>query len=404
MGAVELRDGVFWVGAIDWSSRWFHGFETPRGTTYNAYLIVDETVALVDAVKGPFVDQMFANIAEVVDPSKIGVVVANHVEMDHSSGLAAVLARAPGARLVASGRGVDGLEKHYQSGWTMEAVGTGDEVSLGGRTLRFVEAPMVHWPDSMFTYVPQSRVLLPNDAFGQHFASIERFDDEVWGDPDLMTQARDYFANIVLPYSAQVVKALEVTREHGVEPEIIGPSHGVVWRTHIEDILGAYGGWCSGEAQQRILVVYDSMWGSTEKMAHAIAEGAIAAGVPVSIRRLGADPIATIVGEMMVSKGVLVGGPTLNAGVFPSVAGFLTYVKGLRPRGKVFGAFGSYGWAAVGQRGMREVLEAIDGETLPELAVKFVPTPEELAQCRALGRQAADRVLAAGGEEPSARA
>lgn len=402
MGPVQIADGVFWVGAIDLALRDFHGFETPRGTTYNSYLVVDETVALIDTVKAPFADLMLAQISRIVDPADIELVVANHVEMDHSSGLPAVLARTRSARLVASGKGAEGLEKHYQRGWAIDVVRTGEEIDLGKRRLRFIEAPMVHWPDSMFTYLEEDRVLFSSDAFGQHFASVERFDDQVWDDPDLMVTARDYFANIVLPYSPQVIKAVATIGEQGVDPAIIAPSHGVSWRAHITDILGAYDDWCHGRAEARVLVVYDTMWGSTQQMAEAIAQGVAAGGIHVSVRRLGADPLATIVGEMMMSRAVLVGGPTQNAGMYPRVGGFLTYLKGLRPKGKLWGAFGSYGWAAVGQRAMREVLQSMDGETLEEVAVRWVPTPDELGRCFALGREVADRVREAPNEDARA--
>lgn len=401
MGAVQLKEGTWWVGAIDFSSRSFHGFETPRGTTYNAYLIVDDTIALIDTVKAQFAEQMLARIGDVVDPADVGVIVTNHVEMDHSSGLAAALGAAPGARVLASQKGVDGLEKHYQRGWSMRAVRTGEELSLGKRTLRFVEAPMVHWPDSMFTYVVEDRVLFPNDAFGQHYASQERFDDEVIGDPELMFMARDYFANIVLPYSSQVRKVLGAVADMGIEPEIVAPSHGVVWRSHFADIRAAYERWTGGVSDERIIVVFDTMWGSTRRMAEAIAEGVAAAGMRVNVYDLQADPIARIMGEVMEAKGILVGGPTLNAGVYPSVAGFLAYVKGLRPRRKVWGAFGSYGWGPVGQKAMHGLIDELDGESLDELALKFVPTPEELDSCRAWGARAVERVREAAMEEPA---
>lgn len=391
MGAVQLTDQIYWVGAIDWTGRFFHSFEMPRGTTYNSYLIVDDTVTLVDAVKAPFVHELMRNIAEVVDPASIGLVVANHVEMDHSSGLPAVLSVAKDARLVASPKGVEGLEKHYQRGWAIDAMETGSEISIGKRTLEFVDAPMVHWPDSMFTWVKEDRVLLPNDAFGQHYASGARFDDEVWDDPDLMLSARDYFANIVWPYAAQAQKALATAKELGIEPEIIGPSHGIVWRSHVEDIVHAYASWARADGEPRVVIAFDTMWGSTELMAKAIAEGVTEAGVPVSMFRIGHDPVGRIIGEIMVARAVLVGGPTLNAGVYPSVAGFLTYLKGLRPKKKLWGAFGSYGWAPVGQKGMRDVLDTLDGEVLDDLSLKFVPTEDELAQARAHGRAVGER-------------
>lgn len=393
MSAVELTSGIWWVGAIDWAMRSFHDFETPRGTSYNSYLIVDETITLVDTVKAAFVPEMLANIAEVVDPAKIELIVVNHVEMDHSSGLPATLATCPNARLVASAKGREGLEKHYQRGWAIDAVATGDEISIGARTLKFINAPMVHWPDSMFTYIEQDRVLLPNDAFGQHYASTARFDEQVWADPDLMAEATKYFANIVLPYCPQVAKTIETLSEQGVDPLVVAPSHGIVWREHFPEILEAYTRWCAAESERRVVIIYATMWGSTELMAKAIADGITQAGVRVNLYRLGADPVADIMAEVMLAKAILIGSPTLNAGIFPPVAAFLTYMKGLRPKQKLWGAFGSYGWAQMAVNQIREQLDAMDGEPLGDAAVKFVPTQEELEQCRAWGRDVANRLL-----------
>lgn len=394
MGAVKLAEGIHWVGAIDWTMRDFHGFETPRGTTYNAYLIVDETVTLVDAVKAAFVAEMLENVRQLVDPADIGLIVVNHVEMDHSSGLPSAIAAAADARIVASPKGVEGLEKHYQRGWDVEAVKTGDEIGIGKRTLTFLGTPMVHWPDSMFTYVREDRVLLSSDAFGQHLASAARFDDEAFDDPGFMYEAARYFANIVLPYAPQVQNTLAAVAEHGIEPAMIAPSHGVVWRTHIGDIVAAYERWCAGKTHARVAVVYDTMWGSTEKMTRAVSEGVSDAGVRVDVYRLGADPVGTIMTEVMDSAAVLIGSPTLNQGMLPSVAGFVHYVKGLKPRRKLWGAFGSYGWAQMAQKLIRAEVEGLDGEWVGDVAARFVPTEDELAACRSFGGEVARKVLA----------
>jgi flavorubredoxin len=392
MSAVEISEGIYWVGAIDWMMRTFHGVEIPLGTSHNAYLIMDETITLVDTVKASMVEEMLANIREVCDPADIGLIVSNHAEMDHSGGLPRMRAEAPNARLVASTRGVESLEQHYHAGWEIEAAPTGHEVSIGTRALSFINTPMVHWPDSMFTYVKEDQVLLPNDAFGQHYASEMRFDDEVFDDPRLMEAAAEYYATIVLPYSPQVQGVLQMVAQAGIEPKVIGPSHGIIWRSHIADILAAYTKWAAQEAEQRVAVIYGTMWGSTEALAKAIADGVGETGVPVDLYRLDADPIAKAATAMARSRAVLIGSPTLNSGVYPQVAGFVRYVEGLRPKGKLWGAFGSYGWAPLATKELRERLEKMDGEFFGELAVRFVPDAAELARAREWGKSVAERI------------
>jgi flavorubredoxin len=392
MSAVEISDGIYWVGAIDWMMREFHGVDIPLGTSHNAYLIMDETITLVDTVKAPMAEEMLANIREVCDPADIGLIVSNHAEMDHSGALPRMMAEAPKARLVASTRGTQSLEQHYHAGWEIEAAETGTEISIGKRTLTFLNVPMVHWPDSMFTYVKEDKVLLSNDAFGQHYASEKRFDDEVWGDPALTEAAAEYYATIVLPYSAQVLGALQIAVQLGVEPAVIAPSHGIIWRSHGAEIVDTYRKWAEQEAEDRIAVIYGTMWGSTEALAKAIADGVGETGVQVDLYRLDADPIARVTTAVMRSKAVLIGSPTLNSGVFPQVAGFVRYIEGLKPKGKLWGAFGSYGWAPMATKELRSKLEEFDGEFIGELAVRFVPDAAELGRAREWGKGVAERL------------
>ncbi|MEM2870722.1 MAG: FprA family A-type flavoprotein [Thermoplasmata archaeon] len=390
MTAVELKSGIYWVGAVDWDLRNFHGYSTNRGTTYNAYLIMDEKTVLVDTVKRPFFDEMLEKIRELTDPSKIDIVVANHVEMDHSGSLPEVLALAPRAELVCSPQGERGLARHFKELRRFKAVRTGESIRIGRRSLVFHQMPMVHWPDSMATYIPEEALLLPNDAFGQHIASAARFDNCIeWG--ILREEAAKYYANIVLPYSEQVRNVLGALR--GLKIDMIGPSHGVIWRSRLREILAEYEKWSSQRTDARAVIVYDTMWGSTEKIARALQKGLEESGAPVALRCLRSCHISDVMTDVLESRLVLVGSPTLNSGPMPTVAAFLSYMRGLRPAGRLGMAFGSCGWGGQGAGEVETVMKALGWE-LPEPAinVRWVPGPEELASAREAGRRLGARL------------
>jgi len=344
MPPVKVLENVFWVGAVDWNVRNFHGFtySTHRGTTYNAYLIVDEKTALIDSVYGPFTSEMIERIREIIGPSKIDYVVANHVETDHSGAISEILKLAPKAKLLGTAKCKEGLQKHYFGNWDFQVVKTGDEVNLGKGTLRFIEAPMLHWPDSMFTYVEKDALLLPNDAFGQHLATSKRFDDEV-DEKILMDEAAKYYANILWPFNQLILRKIDEIQKMGLKINMIAPSHGIVWRSNPGRIVEAYVRWSKGEAKRRILVVYDTMWNSTEKMARAMIEGISSEGVEAMLFRLPFSDRGDILKELLDAKGILVGSSTINNGVLPTAAPFLEELQGLRPKNKVAAAFGSYG-------------------------------------------------------------
>ena len=387
---VELRKGIYWVGAIDWNIRDFHGYSTHKGSSYNAYLVVGKKIALVDTVKAPFFSEMMARIREVMPPEKIDYLIVNHVEMDHSGSLPLLKEALPKVEVLCSPRAEGELKLHYGGGIPLTVVKTGGILELGGKTLTFVEVPMVHWPDSMVTYVKEDKVLLPNDAFGQHIACTERFDDEL-GWEAILPEATKYYANIVMPYGQQVLKALDVLQ--GIEIEIIGPSHGVIWRRHIPQIVASYGRWAKGETEKKALIVYDTMWGSTERMAKAIGRGLVEEGVPIKEYRLGVSDKSDIVKEVLEARGMLLGSPTLNNGVFPSVAQFSTYIKGLRPMGRIAAVFGSYGWGkGATTKALAADLQAAGMEVMEELQVQFVPDQDALNRCEALGRRVAQRI------------
>ena len=394
MNKVTLAEGINWVGVVDWNLRDFHGYVTRRGTTYNAYLIQDEKTALVDTVKYLFSNELLRNISEIVNPEKIDYIIINHVEMDHSSSLPTIAEHAKNATILSSARGKDAISEHYGAEFRIETVKTGDELKLGKRTLRFVEAPMLHWPDSMFTYVVEDKILIPNDAFGQHFAASQRFDDEV-DEHVLMEEAATYYANILMPFASLITRKIQEVVQMGIAPVMIAPSHGIIWRSNPSKIIKAYLDWSIGAAKNKVVVVYDTMWGSTDKMARAIVEGAASEGVEVRLLKLRASEQSDVVTEILDAKAVVVGSPTLNNTMFPTLASFLTYVTGLKPKGKLWSFFGSYGWGGGAVRSMVETVRKAGFEVYePSIEVKFVPDQEDLKKCFEFGRQIAAKIKA----------
>jgi flavorubredoxin len=346
-------------------------------------------VALVDTVKAPFFEEMLSKIREIIPLEKIDCLIVNHVEMDHSGSLPLLKQVLPHVTVYCSPRAEEELRLHYGKELSLSILKTGDVLDLGGKTLTFVETPMVHWPDSMVTYVKEDKVLLPNDAFGQHIASTERFDDEL-GLGNVMPEATKYYANIVMPYGAQALKALDVVK--GIPIDVIGPSHGIIWRRHIPEIVATYEKWARGETDKKALIVYDTMWGSTEKMAKAIYRGLAEEGVPTKMYRLSISDKSDIVKEMLENRGLLLGSPTINNGLFPKVAEFLTYIKGLRPKGRISAAFGSYGWGGGAVKALTVDLQAAGMDVVEEMQVKFIPDSETLLTCEESGKRIAQRI------------
>ena len=381
MSPIELKPGIYSVGAVDWNVRNFHGYSTGRGSSYNAFLIVDEKIALIDTVKAPFAQTLLEKISAVVPPEKIDYIICNHAEPDHSGTLPVIAAAAGNAKILASApSGVKNLTAHYGD-LGIQGVKAGDTLSLGKRSLVFTPTTMVHWPDNMVTYCPEEKLLFSNDAFGQHFASSQLFDDQ----NDLaavLAEADKYYANIVLPYGAQTRKAMDALG--GLDVEMIAPAHGVVWRSHVADILACYAGYTAEQPERKAVVVYDSMWGSTEKMASAIVDGFAAAGVAARMFDLKANHISDVMTDVMKAEYVAVGSPTLNNGMMPTVAAFLCYMKGLAPKNKKAFAFGSYGWGGQSIALVNGELEACKFQiALEPQRIAFVPTPEALSQLRA---------------------
>lgn len=379
MEVVKLRDDIYYVGAVDWNVRSFHGYTTNRGATYNAYLIIDEKITLIDTVKASFAGELLQRISEIIDPSKIDYIVSNHVEMDHSGAIPAVMEVAKNATIITSApSGLKGLQAHYGDQYKYQTVKAGDTLSLGKRSLTFVATPMLHWPDNMVTYCSEEKILFSNDAFGQHYASSKHFDDEV--DMCLvMQEAEKYYANILMPYGRQANQALDIVRT--LPLEMIAPSHGVIFRSHIAEILDQYTYYCNGVNDRKALVVYDSMWHSTEKMAMAILEGFKRAGVECILYDLKENHISDIATQVLKAEYLVVGSSTLNANILPTVAAFLTYMKGLSPKEKKGFVFGSYGWGPQSTAILQKEFEALRIETIMDpIKINYIPTKEQLRE------------------------
>ena len=386
LNAIEISPKVWWVGGIDWNERLFHGYTTERGITYNAYLIMDEKITLIDTCKATFADELVQRISQVVDPAKIDVVITNHVEMDHSGSLPVIHKIAPNAEIYASaGAGVNELRAHF--GIEATPVKTGDTLCIGERTLSFVTTPMVHWPDNMVTYSDVDKILFSNDAFGQHFATTKRFDDE--NDMcEVMKQAKKYYANIVWPYGMQAGRALAAVK--GLELKMIAPSHGCIWRSHIDEIIAKYEEWTTYQTQEKSVVVFDSMWHSTESMAREICDAFIAEGISAQLIDVKSTHISDIMLYMCDAKYVAVGSPTLNSNMLPTVASFLTYMRGLSPKNeqRIGLAFGSYGWAPLGPKQVYAELENAKFQLpVPVVAQQWVPSEENLAELQGTVRK-----------------
>jgi flavorubredoxin len=387
MRPIEIKKNMYWIGVVDWNIRDFHGYSTYQGSTYNAYLIVDEKTTLIDTVKKEFADELIDMISQIVDPKSIDYVISNHTEMDHSGGLPRLMHKIGEDKpLYCSKIGFKNLSRHFRQPWNYQPVEDGGELSLGRRTLSFLETRMLHWPDSMFTYVKEDKVLFSSDAFGEHYAGPERFDDEI-GDA-IMPHALKYFANILLLYSPLVLKLVARIKELGITIDMICPDHGIIWRENPATIIDAYVEWATQKPRKKAVVVYDTMWHSTEKMAEAIVAGLAEKGVYAKPMHLRACHRSDVITEIVDAGAVIVGSPTLNNGLFPTVSDFLTYMKGLKPKNKIAAAFGSYGWSGEAVKLISKQLEEMKFELVdPGLKVQYVPDDQGIDACCQLGRK-----------------
>jgi len=391
--AVKVTDSVYWVGAIDWNVRNFHGYKTRTGTTYNAYLIMADKITLIDTVKHGFCDEMLARIASVVDPGKIDYLVSNHAEPDHSGSLVDTIKAVKPGKVFASKMGVKALNAHYDLPMEITEVNDGETLDLGNRSITFMETRMLHWPDSMFSYLNEEKLLFSQDAFGMHIATGERFDDELpW--ELLKRQAESYYANIITLYSPQVSKLLKKVGESGLTFAIVAPDHGPIWRNmeNFGKLLSLYKKWSNRELEQKVVIVYDTMWKATEKMARLIEDGALQGGVRVKSMCMSSCDRSEVADEMLNAAAVIAGSATLNNNLLPSVADVLVYLKGLKFKTPYAAAFGSYGWSGEAVKQVTEYLEAMGSEIVGEVKAQYNPGKEIGKACFELGQEIAKKV------------
>ena len=387
--AVKVSDHVYWVGAIDWAIRDFHGYTTPHGSTYNAYLVMADKITLIDTVKAPFMDEMLSRIASVVDPSKIDYIISNHSEQDHTGCLWQVAELVKPEKIFASAMGVKALGEIFHKNNSIETVKDGQSLSLGNMDLKFMETRMIHWPDSMFSYLEKDGVLFSQDAFGMHLATFERFDDELAADM-LEYEAATYYANIVLPFSAQVLKTLEKVAASGWTIKIIAPDHGPVWRKDLNFILNLYNKWARQVRVQKAVVVYATMWHSTEMMAKAIAESLAEEGIRVKLLNVDDAHRSEVLYEVLEAGALIAGSPTLNNHMMPQMADVMTYMKGLKPANLTGAVFGSFGWSGESLKDLEATLAAMKVEIVADtVSVRHVPDGDVLNKCRELGKTVA---------------
>jgi flavorubredoxin len=389
MKPLEIAKNIYWVGSIDWNIRDFHGYSTYQGTTYNAYLIKDEKVVLIDTVKKDFFPEWMDQIRFLIDPKKIDYVISNHAELDHSGSLDWLMHVIGSEKPVyCSKLGAQNLGRHFHGGLNLKPMNEGEELKLGQRNVTFLETRMLHWPDSMFTYLKEDQILFSSDAFGQHYAGMERFDDQI-GEA-IMDHAKKYFANILLLYSPLILKLVEKVTRMGLPIKMICPDHGVMWRKDPGKIIQAYVEWSHQKPQKKALVIYDSMWHSTQAMAEAIVDALAQERVDARTMHLRTIHRSDVMTEVLDAGAILVGSPTLNNGLFPTVADFLCYMKGLKPLNKIAAAFGSYGWSGEAVKLINQDLEAMKFRIVDSgLNIQYVPDKKGLEACHALGKKVA---------------
>ncbi|MBT3198806.1 MAG: FprA family A-type flavoprotein [Phycisphaerales bacterium] len=394
--AVKIFDDVYWVGAIDWDIRHFHGYLTSRGTTYNAFLILTDKVTLIDTVKASASDEMFARIASVIDPEKIDYIVSNHAEMDHSGALPEAIKRIQPEKVFATKMGAKALGQHFDLPCDITIVGDGETLDLGSDKITFAETKMCHWPDSMVTYQHGRQILYTQDAFGMHLAGLERYADE-YDQTILDYEATKYYANILMHLAGFIDKTLEKLTALNLDISMIAPDHGPIWRTpeDIAKIIGDYSRWSAQKPTDKVVVVYDSMWGSTAKMARAIGEGLSEGGVKAKLMSMSSCHRSDVVTEILDAGGLVVGSATMNNNMQPAMADVTTYAGGLKPRNLVAGAFGSYGWSGEASKNLQAWLEGLGLNVITDpLRVNYVPNSDDLATCRQFGIDIAKATLA----------
>ena len=397
MNVVEIKPDIYWVGVVDWSVRDFHGYVTQNGTTYNNYLIKDEQITLVDTVKHDFDMITIENIRSIADPSHVKNIIINHIEPDHASGLASVMRHMPQATIYITERGKKGLERYHDtSQWNIKIVKNGDSLNIGKYNLLFLETPMLHWPDSMVTYVKEAKLLISQDAFGQHIASAARFDDDFLAfnsQYELDDAVIDYYANILMPFGKLIKTKIDDIVKLGLEIDMIAPDHGIIWRKDPGNIIQKYLDMAAGKAKSSVAIIYDTMWHSTELMTVPLVSGIQDAGVDCTVIKLRSTPMSFAIKEFWKARGCLIGTPTMNNVMFPSVAEFLYHLAGLRPKDRIIGAFGSFGWGGGAVKEAYEKFKQMGLTTVePGVQALYKPSAADEKQCYEFGKQFALRM------------
>lgn len=393
--AIQIKDNMYWVGVHDFNCRHFHGdlFPIDEGTSYNAYLIVDEEITLIDTVEEEFFDVMMERIHSIIGDKAIHNVIVQHAEPDHSGGFEKFMEIYPNAKPYTSNAGVNIMLKQYFKDYNYHKVKTGDTLCTGKNTLTFVEMPMIHWPDNMLTYVAQQKIAFSNDAFGQHIASFDIFDD-AHGVAKCIDKAKDYYANIVMPYGTQVATKLKAIQDMGLEIDMIAPAHGIIWRTYIKELLEAYVEFATFKSSDKAVIVYESVWKHTQMMAEALAEGMGRNGVCVKTFKCSLTSPSIIMKELLDAKVVLIGSGNYNNVMASSIAGFLERLTSCKVKGKKGLCFGSYGWFNGIIKQMNERLIAAGIPLLNDdvLAQNYTPSEEDLDHLVEVGKRIAEEI------------
>ncbi|MBN1473158.1 MAG: anaerobic nitric oxide reductase flavorubredoxin [Syntrophaceae bacterium] len=392
----KITENVDWVGKIDWELRKFHGeeYSTHRGTSYNSYLVKDEKIALIDTVWTPFAKEFVENLAKEIDLNKIDYVIANHAEMDHSGALPELMRHIPDKPIYCTANGVKSLRGHYHKDWNFQVVKTGDKLSLGKKELVFVEAMMLHWPDSMMGYLTEEAILFSNDAFGQHIASEHMYNDLVV-QSELYEEATKYYANILTPFSPLVTKKINEVIALNLPVNFICPSHGVIWRKNPLQIAEKYLEWAADYQENQIAIIYDTMWDGTRTLAEQISKGIKQADdkVTVKLYNISRSDINDVVTEVFKAKAILLGSPTINKGILNAAAALLEMMKGLKFKNKKAAAFGCYGWSGESVKLLTDRLSEAGFEIISDgLKTMWQPGDAEFAQALEFGKAFAKKV------------
>lgn len=392
----KITDKISWVGKVDWELRTFHGeeYSTHKGSTYNSYLVRDEKTVLIDTVWVPFAKEFVQNLKKEIDLDKIDYIIANHGEIDHSGALPELMKEIPDTPIYCTRNGVKSLKGQYHEDWNFQVVKTGDKLNIGSQDLVFVEAPMLHWPDSMMCYATGDEVLFSNDAFGQHYAAEPMFNDLV-NQAELDYECIKYYANILTPFSKLVTKKITEVLELKLPINMICPSHGIIWRDNPTQIVETYAKWAGDYQENQITIIYDTMWNGTRRMAEAIAKGIAMADSDVNIKvfNVARSDRNDVITEVFKSKAVLAGCPTVNKGILSALAGILEEIRGLGFKNKKAAAFGTYGWSGESVKMISEDLSECGFDLINDgLRELWYPDEEILERCMKYGQEIAGKV------------